>query len=87
MLNVQLSSHPNGGACPVVGVFVAIRFTVQSADTYLVLVRNAAGDFLASLPPNTWFTTPHLCSDMPVLYRFYPVAADGTLGPPWNYNV
>ena len=87
MLLVELSSHPNGGACPLVGVFAVISFSFQSADAVMVVVRNAAGDFLASLPPNSVFTTPHLCSAMPVLYRFYPINAEAEFGPPWNYNV
>ena len=87
MLLVELSSHPNGGWCPLVGVLALLQFSFQAADTYLVLVKNANGDVLASLPPNTTFTLPHMCAQMPVLYQFFPLAADGTVGPPWNFNV
>ena len=87
MLLVELSSHPNGGWCPIAGVLVFLQFSFQAADTYLVLVKNANGDVLASLPPNTTFTLPHMCAQMPVLYQFFPLAADGTVGPPWNFNV
>lgn len=87
MLLVELTSHPSGGWCPLVGPLVLLQFSFQAADAVQVVVKNAAGDLVASLPANSSFTLPHVCAAMPVLYRFYPLGSDGTFGPPWNYNV
>ena len=64
-----------------------MRDLVHNIGAVQVVVRNAAGDLIASLPPNSVLTTPHLCASMPVLYRFYPLGQDGSLGKPWNINV
>ena len=88
MLLVVLASHPNWGACPQPGVQVELTFTWQSAGTEHVAVQRPDGAYLVKHgPAASSITFTHTCAAMPSLYRFIPFTADGTAGPPWNFNV
>jgi len=87
MLNVRLVSHPTGVVCTQPGLRVELRFGWDSADALYVRVQEPHGGTLLKDASDGLVDTWVTCAQMPSLFRFYPVAADGTEGPPWNFNV